>query len=359
MSKNPIVAIAMSGGVDSSVAAALLVEQGYTVIGMMLRLWSDQDADRSNRCCTPDSMAQARRVASLLSIPFYVLDARQVFYDQVVNPFIYDYAHNLTPNPCIYCNRSIRWDFLLNHALTTGTDFLATGHYARIIRDQDQPIKLLKGTDSTKDQSYVLNVLTQNQLQHALFPLGSYTKLEVRQLAHHYKLPVAEQPESQDLCFVGPDGDYRQFLLRHAPETFIPGEIIDRQGNILGYHQGLANFTIGQRKGLRLASPTPLYVLEKDFAHNQIVVGTKNQSTKTSLHAEKANWIAGEPPNSALRVTVKIRYKAKEAPCVITGSDGTSFDLKFENPMGDITPGQAAVLYNGEVCLGGGIIAEK
>jgi tRNA-specific 2-thiouridylase len=304
-------------------------------------------------------MAQARRVASLLSIPFYVLDARQVFYDQVVNPFIYDYAHNLTPNPCIYCNRSVRWDFLLKHALTAGTDFLATGHYARIIRDQDKPIKLLKGTDTTKDQSYVLNMLTQNQLRHALFPLGSYTKVEVRQLAHHYKLPVAERPESQDLCFVGLDGDYRQFLLRHAPETFIPGEIINRQGNILGYHQGLANFTIGQRKGLRLASPTPLYVLEKDFAHNQIVVGPKNQSTNTTLHAEKVNWIAGEPPNSALSVTVKIRYKAHEAPCVITGSDGTRFDLKFENPLGDITPGQAVVLYNGEVCLGGGIIAEK
>jgi tRNA-specific 2-thiouridylase len=358
MSNNSVVAIAMSGGVDSSVAAALLVEQGYSVIGMMLRLWSDQDSERVNRCCTPDSMAQARRVASLLSIPFYVLDARQVFYDQVVNPFIYDYAHNLTPNPCIYCNRSVRWDFLFNHALTAGADFLATGHYARIHKGPSQPFQLHRGIDPAKDQSYVLHVLTQYQLQHALFPVGSYTKVEVRQLAHRYDLPVAERPESQDLCFVGADGDYRQFLIRNAPETLVPGEIIDRQGNILGYHQGLANFTIGQRKGLRIASPTPLYVLQKDFSHNQIIVGPKNQSSRIILHAEKINWIAGKPPDSTQSTMVKIRYKAHDVPCNITDSDNAGFDLKFENPLCDITPGQAAVLYNGDVCLGGGIITE-
>jgi tRNA-uridine 2-sulfurtransferase len=358
MSTKSVVAVAMSGGVDSSVAAALLVEQGYTVIGMMLRLWSEQNAERANRCCTPDSMAQARRVASLLSIPFYVLDARQIFYDQVVIPFINDYAHNLTPNPCIYCNRSIRWDFLLNQALSAGADFLSTGHYVRITQQPGQPIKLLRGTDTTKEQSYVLHVLTQNQLQHAMFPLGGYTKVEVRQLAHNFNLPVAERPESQDLCFVGEDGDYRQFLLRHAPGTLIPGEIIDRQGTILGYHQGLANFTIGQRKGLRLAYPTPLYVLEKEFSHNRLIVGPKNQSNKLALHAEKVNWIAAKPTDSTQSATVKIRYRAQDVPCIISGTSDTSFDLKFENPLTDITPGQAAVLYNGDVCLGGGIIAE-
>lgn len=185
MSTRPVVAVAMSGGVDSSVAAALLVEQGYSVIGMMLRLWSEQDFVRSNRCCTPDFMALARRVASQLSIPFYVLDARQYFYEHVIIPFIDDYANNLTPNPCIACNRSIRWDFLLNHALTAGADFLATGHYARIYKDNGS-LQLLRGVDPAKDQSYVLHVLTQSQLKHAMFPLGGYRKTEVRLLAHRF-----------------------------------------------------------------------------------------------------------------------------------------------------------------------------
>lgn len=358
MNTKPVIAVAMSGGVDSSVAAALLVEQGFTVIGMMLRLWSETDSERANRCCTPDSMAQARRVASLLSIPFYVLDARQVFYDQVVNPFINDYAHNLTPNPCIYCNRYVRWDFLLNHAITASADFLATGHYARIHQHPSQGYQLLRGIDPAKDQSYVLHVLTQAQLRHALFPLGGYTKLEVRQIAHRFSLPVAERPDSQDLCFVGADGDYRQFLARHAPQTLIPGKITDRLGNILGYHQGLACFTIGQRKGLHLTSPTPLYVLEKDFAQNKVIVGPKGQSGSTALVAENVNWVEGKPIKYPLSAVVKIRYKAHDVPCVITDSNDASFRLKFENPLSDITPGQAAVLYNGEVCLGGGIISE-
>ncbi len=359
MSTKPVVAVAMSGGVDSSVAAALLVEQGFTVIGMMLRLWSEQGSEGANRCCTPDSMAQARRVASLLSIPFYVLDARQVFYDRVVNPFIYDYAHNLTPNPCIYCNRSVRWDFLLDHALAAGAEFLATGHYARLHQNPNHSFQLLRGVDPVKDQSYVLHVLTQKQLPHALFPLGGYTKVKVRQIARRYNLPVAECPDSQDLCFVGAGGDYRQFLVRHAPQALIPGEITDRQGNILGYHQGLANFTIGQRKGLRIASPTPLYVLEKDYTHNTVIVGPRDQSGSLSLMTENANWIGGEPPHSPLSAVVKIRYTANAIACVITDSTESTFHLEFENRVGDITPGQAAVLYNGEVCLGGGIISAE
>ncbi len=359
MSRKPVVAVAMSGGVDSSVAAALLVEQGYSVIGMMLRLWSEQDAERSNRCCTPDSMAMARRVASQLSIPFYVIDARQYFYEHVVIPFIEDYAHNLTPNPCIACNRSVRWEFLLNHALTAGADFLATGHYARIHQVPDGSFQLLKGVDPAKDQSYVLHVMTQKQLKHALFPLGSYTKIEIRQLAYRFGLPVADRPDSQDLCFVGSEGNYRQFLQRHAPHTIIPGEIIDQQGNILGYHQGLVNFTIGQRKGLRISSPTPLYVIEKDIALNKVIVGPRDQSAREGLFAGDVNWIAGTPPSSPLRAEVKIRYKAREAACIVLDIGETGFHLDFVNPERDITPGQAAVLYNGEVCLGGGIISNK
>jgi tRNA-specific 2-thiouridylase len=242
MAKKPVVAIAMSGGVDSSVAAAMLVEQGYSVIGMMLKLWNEQDSERENRCCTPDSMALARRVASMLSIPFYVLDARQIFYDMVVKSFINDYTHNLTPNPCISCNRRVRWGFLLEHALAAGADYLATGHYARINQDSDGVFQLLRSIDSSKDQSYVLHVLNQNQLGHALFPLGGFTKQEVRKLAQKLNLPVADRPDSQDLCFIGSDGNYRSFITRHSPDAQLPGLIKDRQGNVIGQHNGLSFF---------------------------------------------------------------------------------------------------------------------
>jgi tRNA-specific 2-thiouridylase len=359
MSTQPVVAVAMSGGVDSSVTAALLVEQGYTVIGMMLRLWSEQDSERSNRCCTPDSMAMARRVASILSIPFYILDARQFFYDKVVNSFIHDYTHNLTPNPCIACNRLVRWNFLLNHALDAGADFLATGHYARLTQNSALSFQLLRGVDAAKDQSYVLHVLTQNQLNHAMFPLGEYTKPEVRQLAHKYNLPVAERPDSQDLCFVGVGGDYRSFLARHAPQALITGQIVDQKGELLGYHQGLPFYTIGQRKGLRISSLTPLYVLEKDFSKNTITVGPHDQSGSSHLTAKNVNWIAGTHPELPFNAQIKIRYKAHDIPCIVDNIDCSTIQVKFENPVRDITPGQAAVLYNGEVCLGGGIISNE
>ncbi len=358
MSANPVVAIAMSGGVDSSVAAALLVEHGYTVIGMMLQLWSEQDSDHLNRCCTPDSMAMARRVASILDIPFYVLDARQFFFDAIVRSFIHDYTHNLTPNPCITCNHIVRWGFLLNHALSAGASFLATGHYARLTHNSDHPYQLLRGVDALKDQSYVLHALNQKQLGAALFPLGEYTKQEVRQIAHRYNLPVAERPDSQDLCFVGADGDYRQFLLRFAPQAHKPGEIMDLQGNILGHHDGLAFFTIGQRKGLHIASPTPLYVIDKDSSRNAIIVGTHDRSARDNLIAEKVNWIAGKPPDSPFNAHVKIRYKAQDMLAVVSTLNGGSIHVKLEKQLRDITPGQAAVLYNGEVCLGGGIISK-
>jgi tRNA-specific 2-thiouridylase len=357
MSPKPVVVIAMSGGVDSSVAAALLVEQGFSVIGMMLRLWSEQDSERSNRCCTPDSMSMARRVASILSIPFYVLDARQFFYHAVVESFIHDYTHNITPNPCIACNRSVRWEYLFNHALSAGADFLATGHYVRIHQDSNHAYQILRGLDSAKDQSYVLHVLAQKQLSHALFPLGGFTKQEVRQIAHKYNLPVADRPDSQDLCFIGANGDYRQFLVRHASQSIIPGPIVDLQGNILGYHQGLPFYTVGQRKGLCISSPNPLYVLEKDLARNRIIVGPHDQSGRRYLVAENVNWIAGASPVSPFAAQVKIRYRAHDAPGKVNIINQSTIDINFEDPVRDITPGQAAVLYNGEVCLGGGLIS--
>jgi tRNA-specific 2-thiouridylase len=357
MTAMPTVAVAMSGGVDSSVAAALLVEHGFSVFGIMLRLWSEQDDDNGNRCCNPDSVALARRVASKLSIPFYVLDARQYFYDSVITSFIHDYTHNLTPNPCITCNRFVRWEFLLSVALSSGADFLATGHYARISQYLDQSYQLLRGVDVQKDQSYVLHILTQKQLNVTKFPVGDYTKSEVRQLARHFNLPVAERPDSQDLCFIGTNGDYRQFLARHAPQSLSPGEIVDLRGKILGQHDGLAFFTIGQRKGLHISSASPLYVLEKDISRNRLIVGPRTQTGAEQLIAERVNWIAGEPPGPSFPAQAKIRYNAHEVPVEVNIKSSNEILIRFTHPVNDVTPGQAAVLYNGETCLGGGIIS--
>ena len=349
------VVVAMSGGVDSSVTAAMLVEQGYEVIGMMLRLWSEPGSEAANRCCTPDAMALARRIAASLDIPFYAVDARQVFHDTVVNYFIDGYTQGVTPNPCLVCNRHIRWEFLLQRALTLGADFMATGHYARVQADESGRFQLLRAVDRKKDQSYVLHVLDQEQLSHALFPLGGYTKSEVRQMAQRYGLPVAERPDSQDLCFLG-NNDYREFLARIAPQVQSPGPILDRQGKRLGDHQGLAFYTIGQRKGLGIAAPQPLYVLEKDLGQNALIVGHKEELGSRYLSAENINWIVS-PPDEPFRAEVKIRYQAEEAWGTVTPTGERQAQVEFDQPLRDITRGQAAVFFDGERCLGGGIIS--
>lgn len=349
------VVVAMSGGVDSSVAAALLVRQGYQVIGMMMRLWSETGQESSNRCCTPDAMAMARRVASRLGIPFYAVDAQEIFYNTVVQDFLERYVQGETPNPCLVCNRQIRWGLLLSRAIAVGADYLATGHYARLQQIADGQIHLKRAAYSQKDQSYVLHMLTQAQLAQALFPLGELSKPEVRQLARDFNLPVAERPESQDLCFLG-DQDYREFLARHAPQAKQPGLIQNRQGMVLGEHQGLASYTIGQRKGLKISSPVPMYVLEKDLRANVLIVGTEDELGEDQLIAGNVNWISGEPPTADFRAQVKIRYKAPPAWATITPLMPDRFRAQFEQPLRDITPGQAAVIYDGEDCLGGGII---
>ncbi len=346
----------MSGGVDSSVAAALLVRQGYDVIGMMLRLWNEPGAESTNRCCTPDAMAQARRVAAILGIPFYAVDAQQVFYDQVVSgTFLQGYAQGITPNPCLACNRSVRWGFLLQQALALGASYMATGHYVRLDTDHQGHFRLLGAVDPAKDQSYVLHVLNQEQLAHALFPLGDYTKPQVRDLAREFHLPVAERAESQDLCFLA-DKDTRGFLLRHAPQVEQPGPILTRDGRPLGTHQGLAFYTIGQRKGLGIASPVPLYVLDKDLAHNTLIVGPADELGQLELIAAGINWVSGEAPQVSFRAQVKIRYRAGFAWASVSPLEGGSVRAVFDEPQRDITPGQAAVFYDGEVVLGGGII---
>ncbi|MBK9007819.1 MAG: tRNA 2-thiouridine(34) synthase MnmA [Anaerolineae bacterium] len=355
--------VAMSGGVDSSVAAALLKEQGYEVIGMMLRLWSEPGKEESNRCCTPDSMAQARRVAALLDIPFYVIDAKDVFRETVVEYFLEGYARGETPNPCLVCNRKIRWTFLLDHALALGADFMATGHYARARKVESDVLSLSKGgkvellraVDRNKDQSYVLHVLDQEKLKHALFPVGEYTKPEIRQIAEKHGLPTASRKDSQDLCFLAGE-DYRNFLQRNAADMLKSGEIVTREGVAIGSHNGLANYTIGQRKGLGVASPVPLYVITKDAVRNTLIVGTQDELGSIELTARDVNWTSGEIPREPFRAEVKIRYTAKEAEAWVKPNGEEQVQVTFDAPQRDITAGQAAVFYQDDVVIGGGII---
>lgn len=350
------VVVAMSGGVDSSVAAALLKQQGHDVTGIMLRLWSEPGKENSNRCCTPDAMAQARRVAARLDIPFYVIDAKEIFHQTIVDFFLDGYAKGETPNPCLMCNRHIRWEFLLNHALALGAEYMATGHYVRRRVTDDGRIELLKAVDPTKDQSYVLHVMTQEKLAKALFPVGDYPKPEIRRIAAECGLPTASRADSQDLCFLAGD-DYRNFIQRNAPEIASAGQIVTQDGRVLGEHQGLPYYTIGQRKGLGVASPVPMYVLGKDAGTNTLIVGTADELGQHELLAFNINWTGGIMPSAPFRAQVKIRYTAREASAEVTPLDnGSKARVRFDAPQRDITPGQAAVFYNGDVVVGGGVI---
>jgi tRNA-specific 2-thiouridylase len=357
------VVIAMSGGVDSSVAAALLKQQGYDVVGMMLRLWSEPGKENSNRCCTPDAMALARLVAARLDIPFYAIDAKEIFHSTVVKYFLEGYGQGMTPNPCLVCNRIIRWKFLLDHALAIGADFLATGHYARLttksIRTSENTLNdqflLSKAVDRTKDQSYVLHVLNQEQLKRAKFPLGDYKKVEIRNLANQFGLPTASRADSQDLCFLAGE-DYREFIIRNSPESHKPGDIVNKDGKLLGKHQGLSFYTIGQRKGLGLSSLEPLYVLSKKVENNILIVGPEKELGQSDLIVKDANWISGKPPDNVFRAEVKVRYTARQAWAEISPIKGGEVLVRFDEPQRDITAGQAAVFYNGDIVLGGGPI---
>jgi tRNA-specific 2-thiouridylase len=355
MSNFPPVVVAMSGGVDSSVAAALLVEQGYPVIGMMLRLWSEPGTENENRCCTPDAMAQARKVASQLGIPFYAVDSRDRFRQQVVESFLEGYRQGLTPNPCMICNRQIRWGFLMDHARSLGAEYMATGHYARIRRLPGGKVELLCGQDENKDQAYVLGMLNQNQLAHSLFPVGEYNKPEVRELARRFGLPVAERAESQDLCFLAGQ-DYRQFLTRIAGDVVKPGPIVNQQGEVLGEHQGLAFYTIGQRKGIKISNSQPLFVLSKNIQQNKLIVGPKEGLGNDEMDVADVNWVLGEKPENIERVRIKIRYKADFAWAALKIGIDNRIHVRFEKLMRDITPGQIAVFYSEDVVLGAGII---
>ena len=350
------VVVALSGGVDSSVAAALLHRQGVEVIGVTMRLWSEPGCEQENRCCTPETRLLAQRLCHHLGIPFHVLDASEVFRSHVVQAFLDGYAAGSTPNPCIACNQFIKWGYLHTFAGTLSADTIATGHYARLITAPDGKIELWKGVDAGKDQSYFLSTLSQSQLKSTLFPLGEYTKEQVRKMAHEWGLPAADLPESQDLCFLG-HGDYRTFLRKYAPEVVAPGKVIDRGGIVVGEHEGLAFYTIGQRKGLP-ASTHAMYVLAKHVSSNTLVVGPAEALGSKQLFTGQVSWISGDPPSKPLSVQVKIRYKAAPADAVLTPLAEGGARVHLDKPLRDITPGQMAVFYQGEKLLGGGVIRQ-
>ncbi len=341
----------MSGGVDSSVAAALLVEAGHRAFGVMLRLWSRQDGS-TNRCCSPEDMAAARKIASQLGIPFYAIDVQDRFKRNVVDLFVDGYAHGVTPNPCLECNRDIRWTFLLGQALALGATHLATGHYARVVEEGGR-YGLRRAADRRKDQSYVLSVLGQDQLAHAFFPLGGMTKTEVREAARRFGLSVADRPESQDLCFLGGQ-DYRGFLAEYSPPS--PGPILDRQGRRIGEHAGLQAYTIGQRRGLGLPASYPLYVLEKDLRRNALVVGSRQDLARTEFVAGPAHWVSGTAPAGERQVHIQVRYRSPEVAATVIPEQNGDVKIRTHEPVYDVTPGQAAVVYEGEDCLGMGLI---
>lgn len=353
------VVVAMSGGVDSSVAAALLVQEGYDVIGMMMRLWSEPGTKGSipaNRCCTPDQMADARRIADHLAIPFFVVDVQDHFRKSIVQFFIDEHLAGHTPNPCIECNRKIRFTFLMEHAIALGANYLATGHYAQVQRVEGE-YQLLKGVDSSKDQSYVLHILDQKKLAHVLFPIGKFQKSEVRELARRFGLKVAGKRDSQDLCFVA-DGDYRRFLVEHSEHAMVPGPILTEDGQELGQHAGLPFYTIGQRKRLGISSPIPLHVLHKDKERNALVIGPRESLGRQIMIVRDLNWIAGKSPAPSDPVQIKIRYKAFPMAGTVSILGSGYARVEFKEPVYGITPGQGAVFYNNDICLGGGLIAD-
>ncbi len=349
------IVVGMSGGVDSSVVAGILVEQGYNVVGMMLKLWNDVGCDADNRCCTPESVFEAQRVARRFGFPFFVVDAKDRFYNSVVKTFLNGYRQGITPNPCLACNATVRWKVLLDEALASGSQFLATGHYAQLWEDNARTVHLHKGLDATKDQSYVLSFLSQADLSHTYLPLGSMTKGEVREHARRLCLEVAEKPDSQDLCFLGA-GTLQSFLQRHAAEALTPGPIRLPDGTQLGTHEGLATYTLGQRKGIGVAAPRPLYVIEKNLKNNTLVVGFEEHLGRKSFQVPAPQWLSGKPPELPFSCEVKTRYKAKPMACVVEATANNAILVTTAEPQRDITPGQGAVFYVNTEVVGSGII---
>jgi tRNA-specific 2-thiouridylase len=349
------VVAAMSGGVDSSTAAALLKEQGFDVTGVTLRLPSYGDAPPDAPCCGVNGIEDARRVAGKLGIPFYVLDFRKEFEQSVVADFCRAYSEGRTPNPCVRCNERVKFGGLLTRAQAFGADFVATGHYVAKETDAASARIGLHMGRADDDQSYFLFSLSQEQLRHALFPLGSYSKDEVRRMARERGLPVHDKPGSQDLCFL-PQGRYRDFLRSRCPEAFRPGLIVHVSGEVLGRHEGIGAYTVGQRRGLGIASREPLYVVALRPERNEVVVGEEAHTHRGEVTAGEANWVSVPPPREALSARVKIRYNHPGAPAEVTPVGDGRVRIVFSASQAAPCPGQAAVFYRDDVLLGGGTI---
>ncbi|MGN0459115.1 MAG: tRNA 2-thiouridine(34) synthase MnmA [Eubacterium sp.] len=346
--------IAMSGGVDSSVAAFFMKQQGYECIGVTMKLYDNEDIgiEKEKTCCSLDDIADARAVANRLGMKYYVFNFKDDFQEKVINKFIRTYEAGGTPNPCIDCNRYLKFEKLMQRMREIKFDCVVTGHYADIVFENGRYF-LKKGKDLSKDQSYVLYSLTQEQLKHTVFPLGKYSKEEIRRVALENGFVNAQKRDSQDICFV-PDGNYAKFIEEHEGVKYPKGNFVDKDGNVLGEHNGIIRYTIGQRKGLNIALGHPVYVISKDIEKNTVVLGSNDDLNTTRLIAESFNWII-EKPSDKIKCFAKTRYNMKEVPCTAYCT-GDRVVVEFDEPVRAVTPGQAVVLYNGEYVLGGGTI---
>lgn len=345
----------MSGGVDSSLAALLMKEKGYECIGCTMKLYENEDAgiEKTKTCCSLDDVEDARNVACLLDMPFYVFNFTERFRTQVIDRFVQSYEEGRTPNPCIDCNRYMKFDKLYERAKLMGCEYIVTGHYARIEKE-DGKFFLKKALDETKDQTYVLYTLTQDQLAHTMFPLGDLTKRTVRNIAETNGFINANKPDSQDICFV-PDGDYASVIEKYTGRICMPGNFVDTEGNIMGRHKGIIHYTLGQRKGLGIAAGKPVYVCEIRPQTREVVLGNPEDLMSRDVYVSDFNWISGNAPGGRIRCTAKVRYRQSEQPAVLS-VEGDIVHIVFDQPQRAITPGQAAVVYDGDVVLGGGTI---
>lgn len=355
------VVVGMSGGVDSSVAAYLLKEQGYDVIGATMQIWQDEpDYDLNNEggCCGLSAVEDARRVAQMLDIPYYVMNFKKEFKANVMDYFINEYLNGRTPNPCIACNRYVKWESLLQRSLSIGADYIATGHYARVEQLENGRYALRTSATAAKDQTYALYNLTQFQLEHTLMPVGEYTKEQIREIAAELKLNVANKPDSMEICFI-PDDDYASFIRKNTGKEILPGNFVDVTGTIIGRHKGITNYTVGQRKGLNLSMGRPVFVTEIRPETNEVVIGEDKDVLTERLIGERINFMSEPDVDENKKYMAKIRYSHKAVPCHVKRTEEDKIECIFEEPVRAATPGQAVVIYDGEYVAMGATICRS